>query len=158
MWKTCLKIRGNHASLWKIKKNKTHQKHQKRIFHKILDKFCGKICGENHGFSTVFDPVNVSSMKPWKDKRKFSEILSCVTVGAHSQFGCMVAHFFAVVCGRFMNRPYGKHPYENQPKADVLFFSYIRLAASSMHKCVICPSDVVCASRVGSYKANIISL
>ena len=38
------------------------------------------------------------------------------------------------------------------------FFSYIRLAASSMHKCVICPSDVICASRVGSYKANIISL
>ena len=27
-----------------------------------------------------------------------------------------------------------------------------------MHKCVICPSDVICASRVGSYKANIISL
>ena len=38
------------------------------------------------------------------------------------------------------------------------FFSYIRLAASSMHKCVICPSDVICASRVESYKANIISL
>ena len=39
-----------------------------------------------------------------------------------------------------------------------LFFSYIRLAASYMHKCVICPSDVICASRVRSYKANIISL
>ena len=38
------------------------------------------------------------------------------------------------------------------------FFSYIRLAASSMHKCVICPSDVICASRVKSSKANIISL
>ena len=32
------------------------------------------------------------------------------------------------------------------------------IAASSMHKCVICPSDVVCASRVKSSKANIISL
>ena len=38
------------------------------------------------------------------------------------------------------------------------FFSYIRLTASSMHKCVICPSDVICASRVKSSKANIISL
>ena len=27
-----------------------------------------------------------------------------------------------------------------------------------MHKCVILPSAVICASRVGSYKANIISL
>ena len=97
-----------------------------------------------HFSATHIAPVGVQNTSPF--------------VGAHSQFGCMVAHFFAVVCGRFMNRPYGKHPYENQPKADVLFFSYIRLAASSMHKCVICPSDVVCASRVGSYKANIISL
>ena len=31
-------------------------------------------------------------------------------------------------------------------------------SASSMHRCVICPSDVICASRVRSYKANIISL
>ena len=31
-------------------------------------------------------------------------------------------------------------------------------AASSMHRCVILPSAVICASRVGSYKANIISL
>ena len=38
---------------------------------------------------------------------------------------------------------------------DVLFFCYIRLAASSMHKCVICPSDVICASRVKSSRANI---
>ena len=31
-------------------------------------------------------------------------------------------------------------------------------AASDMHECVICPLDVICASRVKSCKANIISL
>ena len=38
------------------------------------------------------------------------------------------------------------------------FFSYIRLTASDMHKCVIFALQVICASRVESYKANIISL
>ena len=38
------------------------------------------------------------------------------------------------------------------------FFSYIRLTASYMHKCVILPSAVICALRVRNYKANIISL
>ena len=38
------------------------------------------------------------------------------------------------------------------------FFSYIRLRRVLCTTCVICPSDVICASRVGSYKANIISL
>ena len=38
------------------------------------------------------------------------------------------------------------------------FFSYIRLAASYMRKRVIFASQVICASRVEDYKANIISL
>ena len=38
------------------------------------------------------------------------------------------------------------------------FFSYIRLAASSMRGRVILPLAVVCASHVESYKANVISL
>ena len=38
------------------------------------------------------------------------------------------------------------------------FFSYIRLAASDMRKRVIFASQVICASRVEDYKANIISL
>ena len=52
-----------------------------------------------------------------------------------------------------------EHTEKREQVIDLLsFFSYIRLAASSMHRCVICPSDVVCASRVKSSKANIISL
>ena len=38
------------------------------------------------------------------------------------------------------------------------FFSYIRLRRVLCTSCVILPSAVICASRVRSYKANIISL
>ena len=38
------------------------------------------------------------------------------------------------------------------------FFSYIRLRRVVCTSCVILPSAVICATRVRSYKANIISL